>query len=156
MVYAIKCSPCGLGGTGEGWYEASQPARELLDDLVAEGFRVIPRAWEAPGRADQGHVHAPAAALPDAHFEASIARWYFVGGAMRRAVWADQRAGTAAAECVMPDWVARPRRSVGGYLVWLGKDQVCPLLAVSSFSVSASFDLFFIFSIFRICSFCCV
>lgn len=40
---------CGLGGTGEGWYEASQPARELLDDLVAEGFRVVQRAWEEPG-----------------------------------------------------------------------------------------------------------
>ena len=88
-----------------------------------EGSVAISTLWDPP----------PAAALPDAHFDASIARWYFVGGTLRRAVWADQRAGTAAAECAMPDWVARPRRSVGGYLVWLGKEQARPLLIGPSF-----------------------
>lgn len=36
----------GMGGAGTGWYElVSTFARDLLDDLNAEGFRVVQRRW---------------------------------------------------------------------------------------------------------------
>jgi hypothetical protein len=38
----------GMGGAGTGWYElVSAFARDLLDDLNAEGFRVVQRRWGA-------------------------------------------------------------------------------------------------------------